>query len=180
MVRSTLPFGNPHGNARSNPCDGADREPPYYPALHEVKPTIRSDARPRSRRLILFSLDVSASSPFAFYFIQVLKVLLAVCPIALILYATFIGNRRSLQLTWLRIVTSVWLVLVLISRSALSSSVAHHFMSGTSSGGEAAARQARLYFSTASCLWTAEQVMLVIFSVALFFVLRGALRSNPP
>jgi hypothetical protein len=37
-------------------CDGADREPPYYPALHEFNPSIHSHARARSRQLILFSL----------------------------------------------------------------------------------------------------------------------------
>src|SRR4029450_11777204 len=40
----------------TKPGDGADREPPYYPALHESNPSIRRRARPRSRQLILFSL----------------------------------------------------------------------------------------------------------------------------
>ena len=34
-----------------------DREPPYYPASPESYPPIRWQARPRSRRLILVSLD---------------------------------------------------------------------------------------------------------------------------
>ena len=141
---------------------------------------IRSKARCYQRWLSSVSLDVSASSPFAFYFIQVLKVLFAVAPIALILYATFIANRSSSALTRLRIVTSVWLVVALISRSTLSSSVSHHFMSDIHPSSEAAARQMRLYLLTTFSLWTAEQVIFVIFSIALFFVFRGALRSNPP
>jgi hypothetical protein len=36
---------------------GADREPPYYPAVHEFNPSNRSHARSRSPRLSLFSLD---------------------------------------------------------------------------------------------------------------------------
>jgi hypothetical protein len=44
--------------------DGADREPPYYPALYEFNPPIRSQARPRSRRLILFSLGGRGDSWF--------------------------------------------------------------------------------------------------------------------
>ena len=43
---------------RSNPCGGVDREPPYYPAFYEFNPAIRSHARRRSRRLILFSLGL--------------------------------------------------------------------------------------------------------------------------
>jgi hypothetical protein len=41
---------------QSSNSDGADREPPSYPALHEFNPSIRCGARSRSRRLILFSL----------------------------------------------------------------------------------------------------------------------------
>jgi hypothetical protein len=122
---------------------------------------------------------VSASSPFAFYFAQILKVLFTVVPIGLILFASFIGKRSSRPLTWLRIVTAVWLVIALMSRSALSSSVVHHFISGRQPSYDAA-REAHLYLQATFYLWTAEQVMFVVFSVALFFVLRSTLRSNPP
>jgi hypothetical protein len=42
---------------RPSPSDGADREPPYYPAFYEFNPSTRSDAPPRQPSLILFSLD---------------------------------------------------------------------------------------------------------------------------
>ena len=35
-----------------------DREPPYYRASHDFAPSICSQARSRSRQLILFSLDI--------------------------------------------------------------------------------------------------------------------------
>ena len=48
--------------------DGADREPQFYPAFHEFNPSIRSDARSRSRQLIFFSLGVwQAQSRAAVY-----------------------------------------------------------------------------------------------------------------
>src|SRR5882757_2231896 len=28
---------HPNGDAKASPCDGADREPPYYPAFHEFE-----------------------------------------------------------------------------------------------------------------------------------------------
>jgi hypothetical protein len=46
------------------PCDGADREPPYYPAFHDLDPSIRCPARHSlpaavgSRQLSLFSLGL--------------------------------------------------------------------------------------------------------------------------
>ena len=47
---------HPNGDAKAYPCEGADREPPYYPAFHEFNPQSAA-TRPRSRRLILFPLD---------------------------------------------------------------------------------------------------------------------------
>ena len=47
------------GGLFTQPRDGADREPPYYPASYDFKLSIRSHARPRSRRLISFSLDAT-------------------------------------------------------------------------------------------------------------------------
>ena len=45
--------------------DGADHEPPYYPAFPEFTPSIRSHVRPRSRQLIFFQLRVHGESkPF--------------------------------------------------------------------------------------------------------------------
>jgi len=45
----------------ASPKDGVRREPPYYyPGSHDFNPSPRSHARPRSRQLILFSLDDSA------------------------------------------------------------------------------------------------------------------------
>src|SRR5258705_4035009 len=29
---------HPNGDAKAYPCEGADREPPYYPAFHEFSP----------------------------------------------------------------------------------------------------------------------------------------------
>jgi hypothetical protein len=47
---------------KPNRADGADREPVYYAAFDEFNLSIRSDARLRSRRFILFSLDGRQSS----------------------------------------------------------------------------------------------------------------------
>ena len=41
-----------------NQTMGADRERAYYPAFYEFNPSVRSHVRPRSRRLILFSLGL--------------------------------------------------------------------------------------------------------------------------
>ena len=40
-------------------------EPPYSPALHEFNPSIRSDPRPRSQRLILWSLGIMRDALFS-------------------------------------------------------------------------------------------------------------------
>ena len=128
----------------------------------------------------LHLFEMTANSPTAFYLLEILKVAWAVAPVGLILFATFLAPPQALgrALFWLRLVTAVWLVVMLLSRTAMSSPITHHYLSGTFPSSEAAARQTDLYLAAANGLWLAEQTMFAIFSVALFFVLRAAWRSK--
>ena len=125
---------------------------------------------------------MTAKSPTAFYLLEILKVAWAVAPIALILAATFLGHpqRARRPIVWLRVITAVWLVVMLLARVALSSPVSHHYMSGTFDSGEAAQRQMNAYFAITSLLWFGEQIMFALFSVVLVFVLRAAWRAASP
>jgi len=115
---------------------------------------------------------VTASSENAFYLQELLKLLVPVVGIVLVLLATMWRYRGVW--TWRRvslaIVVTLWLVTTLLSRLALSSPVRHHFISAAIVQFEPGQQREILYFAISSWLWTAEQIMLLLFGVALFLV----------
>ena len=132
-------------------------------------------ARSRQWWLILFSLDVRASSETAFYLIEALKVLVPVLGIGFILVAVIRWHhavRRQPPL-WLAGITAVWLLVTLADRLALSASARHYFIS-------AAMRQhgESFYFALTEWLWTAEQIIILLFGIVLFVALRGEPRQT--
>jgi hypothetical protein len=116
---------------------------------------------------------VTATSESQFYLLELLKLLVPVVGIALILLATMSRYRGawSPRRVGLAIVVTLWLVITLLSRLVLSSPVSHHFISAAIAQFEPGQREI-LYFTVSSWLWTAEQIMLLLFGIAMFLVFR--------
>jgi hypothetical protein len=100
--------------------------------------------------------------------------------IALILLATMWRYRGawSPRRVGLVIVATLWLFITLLSRLALSSPVSHHFISAAIAQLQPGQREI-LYFTVSSWLWTGEQIMLLLFGIALFLVFREEFSLKP-
>ena len=131
--------------------------------------------------LIFVPLDVTATSESQFYLVELLKLLVPVVGIVLILLATIRRYRAawSPRRVGLTVVVTLWLIITLLSRVALSSPVRHHYMSAAVAQSEPGEHPEMLYFTVSSWLWTAEQTMLLLFGVALFLAFREEFSSKP-
>lgn len=123
-----------------------------------------------------------ATSETGYYFLELVKFLIPLLPIAIILLATVLlhrieSTRRSL---WLGVITAIWLIVALGSRFTLSSAMRNRVLSGTNSSVEAARAQIDFYFTLSSWFFILEQVMFTIFAVALLLLFRAsAWRAKP-
>jgi hypothetical protein len=129
----------------------------------------------------LFSLDVTATSESQFYLLELVKLLVPVAGIALIFLATIRRYRGawSPRRVGLAIVVMLWLVITLLSQVAFSSPVRHHYMSAAITQFEPGQQREMWYFTVSSWLWTAEQIMLLLFGVALFLAFREESSMKP-
>ena len=106
---------------------------------------------------------------------ELLKVLVPVVGIALVLIATIRRYRaaRTSSVGWLAIITALWLLITLASRLTLSVPVRRQWLSPATEHTQLAQlHRDHLYFSVTSWLWTADEIMFVVFGVALFVAWR--------
>jgi hypothetical protein len=113
---------------------------------------------------------VNTSSPAQFYLLELLKVLVPVVGIAFIFFATIRGYRASPTRRggWLCIIAVLWLLLTLGSRLALSVPIRTYFLEAPATH----FNPGRTYFAITSWLWTASEIILLVFGVALFIAWR--------
>jgi hypothetical protein len=85
------------------------------------------------------------------------------------LLPSFAGTASSAvdRTFWLIVVTAAWLLVTLADRLALSAPARNYFIS-------AAMRQdgESFYFAVTEWLWIAEQIIVLLFGIALFVALR--------
>jgi hypothetical protein len=122
---------------------------------------------------------VRASGETTFYLLELLKVLVPALGITFILVAVVRRYRavRSRALACLAAVTAMWLLVSLTQRLALSGPAQGYFISAAIERYAAAQRES-FYFSATEWLWTAEQIIVLLFGITLFLALRG--KSSEP
>ena len=106
---------------------------------------------------------------------ELLKVAVPVVGIAIILVAAIKRYRAAHTSSggWLAIITAVWLFITLASRLTLSVLVRRLWLSPATEHTQLALlHRDHLYFSVTSWLWTADEIMFVVFGVALFVAWR--------
>ena len=108
---------------------------------------------------------------------ELLKVLVPVLGIAFILVAVVRRWRavRSRALACLTAVTATWLLVTLTQRLALSGPARSYFISAAMERYAASQRES-FYFAATEWLWTAEQIIILVFGITLFFAFR---RESP-
>ena len=108
---------------------------------------------------------------------ELLKVLVPVLGIAFILAAVVRRYRavRSRALACLTAVTALWLLVALAGRLAISGPARHYFMTAAIELYAASQRES-FYFAATEWLWTAEQIIILVFGIILFFAFR---RESP-
>jgi small-conductance mechanosensitive channel len=123
---------------------------------------------------------VNASSPTEFYLLELFKVLVPVIGIAFILVASIRRYRAvpSRAAAWLCIIAALWLLVTLASRLALSAPVRKYFLSAAMARLDPEHLREPMYFAVTSWLWTADEVMLLLFGVALLLVAWRADRTH--
>gem|GEM_PF-6643087 len=122
---------------------------------------------------------MKASTETTFYLLELLKVLAPVIGIAFILVAIVHRYRavRSRALVCLTAVTALWLLVALAGRLALSAPARTHFISAAMRD-YATSQQETSYFTLTEWLWTAEQIIVLVFGVLLFVAFRGQPRQT--
>lgn len=117
-------------------------------------------------------MNVTASSPTEFFLVEALRVAVPVCGIALVLIAA--TRRRRAASTkasrWLVIITGLWLSIAFANRTLMCAPVRNYFISAAMERAVTSHRES-LYFTATEWLWTAEQIVILLFGLALFFAL---------
>lgn len=118
---------------------------------------------------------MNASGATEFYLLELLKVLVPVIGIAFILFASVRRYRAvpSRAAAWLSIIAALWLLVTLASRLTLSGPVRKYFMSVAMARLDPEHLREPMYFAVTSWLWTANEVMFLLFGVALFVAWRS-------
>ncbi|MFL6519513.1 MAG: hypothetical protein ACJ8NS_04775 [Chthoniobacterales bacterium] len=122
---------------------------------------------------------MTASTPTQFYLIELLKVAVPTVGVAFVLFATIRRYRvaPSPSLRWLVVVTALWLLVAFADRLALSGPARSYFISAAMERYATSHRES-LYFVATEWLWTAEQMNILAFGIALFFALRDQPRQH--
>jgi hypothetical protein len=125
----------------------------------------------------LGSLDVTASSPTAFYFFEFLKGAVPTVGIAFVLLAVIRQYRvaPTQWFRWLVVVSALWFLVTAIDRVVLSAPVQRYFIQGAINSYAISQRETS-YLTATFWLWTSEQVMILVFGITLFFAFR---KSRP-
>jgi hypothetical protein len=115
---------------------------------------------------------MNASSEAAFYLIELAKVAVPTSGIAFVLVAAIRRYRTSpsRSLAVLCAITAIWLLVTLANRVALSGPILKKFIF---LGLHAEGPSEPLYLEITNWLWTADEVILLLFGVTLFVVWRG-------
>jgi hypothetical protein len=122
---------------------------------------------------------VTASTPTQFYLIELLKIAVPTVGIAFVLFVTICRYRATptTSLRWLIVVTAFWLLVTFADRLALSAPARSYFISAAMERYAASHRES-VYFAATEWLWTAEQIIILAFGIALFFALRDQPRQH--
>src|SRR5437763_1699465 len=118
---------------------------------------------------------MSASGPMSFYSMELARIAVPVCGIALILAALIRSHYGSgVARRWLLTVVSLWLLVTLANRLLLFAPIRKQYIQAAAHD-FASAHQTSVLLVLGAYGWIAEQLLLLGFGVLLFF----AVRSNP-
>lgn len=86
-------------------------------------------------------------------------------------------SARTQPFRRLLIITAFWLLITFSNRLAMSAPARNYIISAAMEQYAATHRES-FYFAAIEWLWTAEQIMILAFGIALFFALRGHSREH--
>ena len=120
----------------------------------------------------------------AYYLAELVKIVFALLPIALVLFAMIFLRRqeRTSQTLWLQSLAAVWLILAGISRLVLSTVVGISLLPKQNifHSPEEAEHSMDFYFTVSSALHLAELAAFILFAVALLIYFHQRLSKNTP
>ena len=120
----------------------------------------------------------------AYYFAEFVKIVFALLPIALVLFAMIFLRRqeRTSQTLWLQSLAALWLVLAGISRLVLSTVVGISLLPKQNifHSPEEAKHSMDFYFKVSSLLHFAELGAFTVFAVALVIFFHQRLQMKTP
>ena len=120
----------------------------------------------------------------AYYFSEFVKIVVALLPIALVLFAMIFLRRqeRTSQTLRLQALAALWLILAGISRLALSTVVGINLLPKQDifNSAEEAGHSMDFYYTVASALYWAELAAFALFAVALLIYFHQRLSKNHP
>ena len=120
----------------------------------------------------------------AYYLAELVKIVFALLPIALVLFAMIFLRRqeRTSQTLWLQSLAALWLILAGMSRLVLSTVVGISLLpkQNTFHSPEEAQHSMDFYFTVSSTLHLAELAAFILFAVALVIYFHQRLSKNTP
>src|ERR1035437_3226470 len=115
---------------------------------------------------------MTASSPTAFYLMELARVLVPAIGISFVLAAVCSHVPRSSAIrSWLIVVTSAWLLVAFVNRLLVFAPIRKQFLERAVHD-YTSAHQASLFLEMGAFGWIAEQILLFAFGILLFFTLR--------
>jgi hypothetical protein len=119
-----------------------------------------------------------ASSPTAFYLMELARVLVPVVGISFVLatVCSHVLKSRAIR-SWLIVVTGAWLFVTLGNRLLLFAPLRKQFLERAVHD-YASAHQTSLLFAMGAYGWIAEEVLVFAFGILLFFTLRSNARRD--
>ena len=120
----------------------------------------------------------------AYYLAELAKIVFALLPIALVLFAMIFLRRqeRTSQTLWLQSLAALWLILAGISRLVLSTVVGISLLPKQNifHSPEEAEHSMDFYFTVSSTLHLAELAAFILFAVALLIYFQQRLSKGTP
>ena len=120
----------------------------------------------------------------AYYLAELVKIVFALLPIALVLFAMIFLRRqeRTSQTLWLQSLAALWLILAGISRLVLSTVVGISLLPKQNifRSPDEAQHSMDFYFTVSSTLHLAELAAFILFAVALLIYFQQRLSKGTP
>ena len=120
----------------------------------------------------------------AYYLAELVRIVFALLPIALVLFAMIFLRRqeRTSQTLWLQSLAALWLILTGMNRLVLSTVVGISLLPKQNifHSPEEAQHSMDFYFTVSSTLHLAELAAFILFAVALVIYFHQRLSKNTP